>query len=51
MLMDTVKLDVIEKGHGQPLALVPGWSQTARGFQAQIDGLSSRYRVIALDMR
>jgi pimeloyl-ACP methyl ester carboxylesterase len=30
---------------------VPGWSQTARQFAAQIDGLADRYRVIAVDMR
>jgi len=31
--------------------LVPGWSQTAAQFRGQLEGLSDRYRVIALDMR
>ncbi|MGD9507682.1 MAG: alpha/beta fold hydrolase [Geminicoccaceae bacterium] len=48
---DGVGLSVVEKGGGRPLVLVPGWSQTARQFQAQIDGLADRYRVIAVDMR
>ena len=48
---DGVKLSFIEKGKGQPLVLVPGWSQTAAMFKYQIDELSKQYRVIALDMR
>ena len=31
--------------------MIPGWSQTAAQFKHQIEGLSDRYRVIALDMR
>jgi len=31
--------------------MIPGWSQTAAQFKHQIEGLSNRYRVIALDMR
>lgn len=48
---DGVRLTLIEKGSGRPLVLVPGWSQTARQFAAQIDRLAGRYRVIAVDMR
>ena len=48
---DGVRLALIEKGSGRPLVLVPGWSQTARQFAAQIDGLAGRYRVIAYDHR
>jgi len=48
---DGVKLSYIEAGAGRPLVLVPGWSQTAAQFRHQIEGLSSTYRVIALDMR
>jgi pimeloyl-ACP methyl ester carboxylesterase len=48
---DGVRLTLVEKGQGRPLVLVPGWSQTARQFAAQIDGLADRYRVIAVDMR
>ena len=47
----SIKLNAIEKGSGPTLLLIPGWSQTARSYQAQIDGLSDRYRVIAVDMR
>lgn len=47
----SIKLSAIEKGTGPTLLLVPGWSQSAKSFQAQIDGLSDRYRVIAVDMR
>ncbi len=48
---DGVRLNCIEAGSGRPLVLVPGWSQTAEQFKHQIEGLSGRYRVIALDMR
>ena len=48
---DGVRLALIEKGSGRPLVLVPGWSQTARQFAAQIEGLADRYRVIAYDHR
>ena len=47
----SIRLNAIEKGHGPTLLLVPGWSQTAKSYRAQIDGLSDRYRVIAVDMR
>ena len=47
----SIKLSAIEKGTGPTLLLVPGWSQSAKSFQAQIDGLSDRYHVIAVDMR
>lgn len=50
-MASSIKLNAIEKGTGPVLLLVPGWSQTAKGYQAQIDGLSDRYRVIAVDMR
>ena len=48
---DGVRLTLVEKGRGRPLVMVPGWSQTARQFAAQIEGLADRYRVIAVDMR
>ena len=47
----TIDLHTIEKGHGPVLVLIPGWSQSAAGFHHQIDGLSDRYRVIAVDLR
>lgn len=48
---DGIRLNFIEKGQGRPLVLIPGWSQTAAMFKHQIEGLSSKYRVIAVDMR
>ena len=48
---DGYRLHYIEAGSGKPLVMIPGWSQTAAQFKHQIDGLSDRYRVIALDMR
>lgn len=48
---DGVRLNVLEAGRGKPLVLIPGWSQTAAQFRRQLDGLSDRYRVIAIDMR
>ena len=48
---DGVRLHYIEAGSGKPLVMVPGWSQTAAQFRAQLAGLSDRYHVIAIDMR
>ena len=48
---DGVRLHYLEAGAGQPLVLIPGWSQTAAIYQHQLDGLGQSYRVIALDMR
>ncbi len=48
---DGVRLSYVERGAGAPLVMIPGWSQTAAQFEAQLDGLSANRRVIALDMR
>lgn len=48
---DGVRLNVLQAGRGKPLVLIPGWSQTAAQFRRQLEGLSDRYRVIAIDMR
>jgi non-heme chloroperoxidase len=48
---DGVRLHYLEAGAGQPLVLIPGWSQTAAMYRHQLDGLGQSYRVIALDMR
>lgn len=48
---DGVQLRYLEAGSGPTLFMIPGWSQTAEQFRHQLDGLSDRYRVIALDMR
>lgn len=50
-IKDGTKLHYIEQGTGRPLVLIPGWSQTAAMYDAQLTTLSSRYRVIAVDMR
>lgn len=48
---DGASLHYEERGRGRPLVMIPGWSQTAAQFEHQLEGLSRRYRVIALDMR
>jgi pimeloyl-ACP methyl ester carboxylesterase len=48
---DGVRLHYLEAGSGKPILMIPGWSQTAEQFRHQLDGLSGRYRVIALDLR
>ena len=48
---DGVSLHYVERGSGAPLVMIPGWSQTAAQFEAQVEGLSARRRVIAFDMR
>ena len=48
---DGVKLNYLEVGSGKPLVMIPGWSQTAAQFKHQLSGLSSKYHVIAIDMR
>jgi non-heme chloroperoxidase len=48
---DGVELHYWEAGHGHPLVLVPGWSQSAEEFVYQINGLQQRYHVFALDHR
>ncbi len=48
---DGVRLHYLEAGAGKPILMIPGWSQTAEQFRHQLEGLSDRYRVIALDLR
>ncbi len=48
---DGARIHYMEAGTGKPLVLIPGWSQTAAQFKHQLEGLSDRYHVIALDMR
>ena len=48
---DGVRLSYVERGSGAPLVMIPGWSQTAAQFEAQLEGLSAGRRVIAFDMR
>jgi non-heme chloroperoxidase len=48
---DGTRLSYLEAGEGKTLLMVPGWSQTAEQFKYQLEGLSDKYRVIAVDMR
>ena len=48
---DGARLSYLERGEGRPLVMIPGWSQTAEQFTYQLEGLSDRYRVVALDLR
>uniref|UniRef100_UPI000D374578 alpha/beta fold hydrolase n=1 Tax=unclassified Variovorax TaxID=663243 RepID=UPI000D374578 len=46
-----VRLSYLEAGSGPTLVLIPGWSQTAEQYRYQLEGLASRHRVIAFDLR
>ena len=46
-----VTLRWLEAGAGEPLVMIPGWSQSAAEFKRQIPLLAHERRVIALDMR
>jgi len=48
---DGVQLSYIRQGSGRPIVLLHGWSQCAEEFKHQIEPLSARYEVIALDQR
>jgi non-heme chloroperoxidase len=48
---DGVQLSYIRQGSGRPIVLIHGWSQCAEEFKHQIEPLSARYDVIALDQR
>jgi non-heme chloroperoxidase len=48
---DGVELSYIRQGSGRPIVLIHGWSQCAEEFKYQIEPLSARYDVIALDQR
>jgi len=48
---DGVRLHYIEAGAGQPLVMLPGWSQSAAMFRFQIEALAANSRVIPGDPR
>ncbi len=48
---DGVQLSYIRRGSGRSIVLIHGWSQCAEEFKHQIQPLSARYDVIALDQR
>ena len=51
VLTGGVSLNLIEAGSGQPLIMIPGWSQSAAEYGRNIGELAKTRRVIALDMR
>ncbi|GAA1702202.1 alpha/beta fold hydrolase [Streptomyces yatensis] len=48
---DGVAIHYVAAGAGETLVLLPGFSQSAAQFTKQIDGLSTSYRVLAVDHR
>ena len=48
---DGAQINLLIAGDGPPILLIPGWSQTAAMFKHQIEGLSTRNRVFAMDLR
>lgn len=48
---DGVRLHYLDRGVGPPLVLLPGWTQPASGFAAQLEELSASFRCLALDFR
>jgi microsomal epoxide hydrolase len=48
---DGVHLHYLERGRGEAIVFVPGWTMPARIWAPQIEALSRRYRVLALDPR
>jgi microsomal epoxide hydrolase len=48
---DGVRLHYLSAGAGPTLLLVPGWCMPAWIFEAQIEALAPRFRVVALDPR
>lgn len=48
---DGVKIHYLDSGKGRPIVFIPGWMMPADIWQPQIDALSAKYRVIAIDPR
>jgi len=48
---DGVLLHYVEAGQGDPLVLLPGWSQSAAMFRFQIEAFAATHRVVAVDPR
>lgn len=48
---DGIRIHYLEAGTGDPIVFIPGWRMPAWIWQNQIDGLSNKYRVIAVDPR
>src|ERR1041384_6215125 len=48
---DGVRIHYLEAGSGKPVVLIPGWTMPAWIWEKQIDGLSKKYHVVAVDPR
>ena len=48
---DGVRLHYLEAGVGPTLIILPGWTQPAASFKAQLEGLSGKFHCLALDFR
>ena len=48
---DGIRIHYVEAGEGRPIVFIPGWRMPGWIWQKQIDGLSKKYRVIAVDPR
>ncbi|WP_299004893.1 alpha/beta hydrolase [uncultured Shewanella sp.] len=48
---DGVKLHYLDKGEGEAIVMLPGWSQSVEQYHHQMAFFSQHYRTIALDMR
>lgn len=48
---DGVTLHYLDAGRGPAIVLIPGWTMAGDIFEPQINGLSDRFRVIAIDPR
>ncbi|MGA7380516.1 MAG: alpha/beta hydrolase [Terriglobales bacterium] len=48
---DGTRIHYLEAGSGRAIVFIPGWTMPAWIWQKQIDGLSGKYRVIAVDPR
>jgi pimeloyl-ACP methyl ester carboxylesterase len=49
--IDALQMHYLEAGEGEPFVLLHGWPQSSHEWRSVMDGLSSRYRLIAPDMR
>ena len=50
-LDDGAALSALKAGEGQPLIMIPGWSQTSAEWEGTVESLSAIRSVLALDMR
>jgi len=48
---DGAELYYVEKGKGEVLIFIPGWTMTTEFFDQQINSLSESYRVVSFDPR